>query len=54
MGHTPFMKKSSTLQHCQRGTVSISYSGTECCIAFDRARILDDTHQVIEMCSACS
>ena len=45
-GGVPFMKQSSHLQHCQRGTVSVSFDGTECCIAFERARILDATHQV--------
>lgn len=42
----PFMKQSQFLQHCQAGTVSISFTGAECCVAFDRAKTLDATHQV--------
>lgn len=45
-GNTPFMKQSTLLKHCARGTVSISFTGTECCVAFDRALVLDATHQV--------
>ena len=40
------MKQSTLLKHCARGTVSISFTGAECCVAFDRALVLDATHQV--------